>query len=121
MNSVLQQLYMQPAVRACVLGVDGIPAEEQSESVLYQFQRMLAHLQHGHMQYHVPREFWKTYKHWGQPVNVREQHDALEFFNSLIDQVDEAMHKAGQPKVMAQVFGGVFADQKVIKVCMCEG
>jgi ubiquitin C-terminal hydrolase len=117
MNAVLQQLFMQPAVRARILAIDNITEDQKSDNVLYQMQRMFAHLKHGHMQYYVPREFWKSYRHWGQPVNVREQQDALEFFNCLIDQLDEAIHKLSHPKVFADAFGGLFVDQKIIKVC----
>lgn len=54
---------------------------------------------------------------WGEPVNLREQHDALEFFNSLVDSLDEALKALGQPPVLSKVMGGSFADQKICKDC----
>ena len=30
---------------------------------------------------------WRTYKHWGASVNVREQQDVHEFLNCYIDTV----------------------------------
>eukprot|EP00042_Codosiga_hollandica_P058700 m.888901 g.888901 ORF g.888901 m.888901 type:complete len:2301 (-) comp59937_c0_seq1:245-7147(-) len=115
MNATLQQLFMQPFVRSRILAADCIAEEERAESVLYQIQRMFAHLSFGHMQYFVPKEFWKNYRHWGQPVNVREQQDALEFYNSLIDQLDEGLAKISQPRIFSEAFGGLFVDQKIIK------
>lgn len=57
------------------------------------------------------------YRLWGEPVNLREQHDALEFFNSLVDSLDEALKALGQPPVLSKVMGGSFADQKICKDC----
>lgn len=54
---------------------------------------------------------------WGEHVNLREQHDALEFFNCLVDNIDEGLKKVGQPKVVERVMGGSFEDQKICKDC----
>ena len=43
------------------------------------------------LQYYSPENFWKKFKLWGQPVNVREQQDAFDFFCNLTDQVDEQL------------------------------
>ena len=50
---------------------------------------MLGHLQESKLQYHEPERFWKVFKLWGQTVNIREQQDAFDFFQALIDQIDE--------------------------------
>ena len=54
---------------------------------------------------------------WGEPVNLREQHDALEFFNSLVDSLDEALKSLSQSALLEQHLGGSFADQKICKDC----
>ena len=54
---------------------------------------------------------------WGEPVNLREQHDALEFFNSLVDSLDEALKALGHPAMLSKVLGGSFADQKICQGC----
>jgi ubiquitin carboxyl-terminal hydrolase 9/24 len=54
---------------------------------------------------------------WGEPVNLREQHDALEFFNSLVDSSDEALKVLGHPTVLSKVLGGSFSDQKICQGC----
>lgn len=53
----------------------------------------------------------------GEPVNLREQHDALEFFNSLVDGLDEALKSLGYVPILTRVLGGSFADQKICKDC----
>ena len=54
---------------------------------------------------------------WGEPVNLREQHDALEFFNSLVDSLDEALKALHYTPIVGKVMGGTFADQKICKDC----
>ena len=58
-------------------------------SVFFQIQQVLGHLQESKLQYHEPERFWKVFKLWGQTVNIREQQDAFDFFQALIDQIDE--------------------------------
>lgn len=50
-------------------------------------------------------------------MNLREQHDAFEFFNTLVDSVDEGLKLYGAPAALSKVFGGSFADQKICKGC----
>lgn len=58
-----------------------------------------------------------VFRLWGEPVNLREQHDALEFFNSLVDSLDEALKALGHPAMLSKVLGGSFADQKICQGC----
>lgn len=50
-------------------------------------------------------------------MNLREQHDALEFFNSLVDTLDEALKALGHPSMLSRILGGSFADQKICQGC----
>lgn len=145
MNSVLQQLYMIESIREGILAVEGAatdpnedfsgeerpdheearPCEEGREEhrrdyhlgVLKQVQAVFGHLAASQLQYYVPRGFWRHFKLWGEPVNLREQHDALEFFNSLVDSLDEALKALGAPCLLAKALGGTFADQKICRGC----
>ncbi|XP_053404353.1 probable ubiquitin carboxyl-terminal hydrolase FAF-X isoform X2 [Mercenaria mercenaria] len=91
--------------------------KEYNLGILKQIQLIFGNLYASKLQYYVPRGFWKHFKLWGEPVNLREQHDALEFFNSLVDSVDEALKVLGQPTILQKVLGGSFADQKICKDC----
>ena len=50
-------------------------------------------------------------------MNLREQHDALEFFNTLVDNLDEGLKGLGKKTVLCKALGGSFADQKICKEC----
>ncbi|OWF40886.1 probable ubiquitin carboxyl-terminal hydrolase FAF-X isoform X2 [Mizuhopecten yessoensis] len=91
--------------------------KEYHQGVLKQIQLIFGHLATSKLQYYVPRGFWKHFRLWGEPVNLREQHDALEFFNSLVDSLDESLKALGQPTILSKVMGGSFADQKICKDC----
>ena len=53
----------------------------------------------------------------GEPVNLRDQHDAVEFLNTVVDSVDEALKALNLPQICSKVLGGTFADQKICKDC----
>ncbi|XP_062941292.1 probable ubiquitin carboxyl-terminal hydrolase FAF-X isoform X3 [Cynocephalus volans] len=91
--------------------------KEYNIGVLRHIQVIFGHLAASQLQYYVPRGFWKQFRLWGEPVNLREQHDALEFFNSLVDSLDEALKASGHPVMLSKVLGGSFADQKICQGC----
>lgn len=53
----------------------------------------------------------------GEPVNLREQQDAVEFFMSLVESLDEALKSLGLEQYMAKTLGGTYSDQKICKGC----
>ena len=70
MNAIFQQLYMQPTIRALVLKSPA-PGEKLDENVLFQIQRMFAHLAFSHARSFTPDGIWKSMKDLeGQPINV---------------------------------------------------
>ncbi|XP_067107993.1 ubiquitin carboxyl-terminal hydrolase 9X isoform X3 [Osmerus mordax] len=91
--------------------------KEYNIGVLRHLQVIFGHLAASRLQYYVPRGFWKQFRLWGEPVNLREQHDALEFFNSLVDSLDEALKALGHTSMLSKVLGGSFADQKICQGC----
>ncbi|XP_050400806.1 ubiquitin carboxyl-terminal hydrolase 24 isoform X1 [Patella vulgata] len=115
MNSVIQQLYMTPGVPEAVLAID--QDDPQEETVFYQMQQVFGHLMESRLQHHEPEKFWQVFKLWGQTINVREQQDAFDFFQALIDQVDEHMKRIGKDEIFKQKFQGIFSDQKICKDC----
>lgn len=85
--------------------------------VLSHVQAIFGHLSDSKLQFYVPNGFWKTFRLWGEPVNLREQHDAYEFFNTLVDNIDEGLKSAGVGTFSSNMLGGSFADQKICKQC----
>ncbi len=53
----------------------------------------------------------------GEPVVLREQQDAVEFLNTVVDSLDEALKTLNLPQICSKVLGGQFADQKICKDC----
>lgn len=85
--------------------------------ILKWLQVIFGHLACSQLQFYVPRGLWTHFRLQGEPLNLREQHDAVEFFVSLVDAVDEAQKALGQPLVMSGQLGGTFSDQKICKQC----
>lgn len=84
MNSVFQQLFMQPRIRALVLGAPAPPADELPDSVFGQLQAAFAAMALGLRPFHVPDGFWRAFKDYdGRPIDTREHQDAYEFFTRL--------------------------------------
>ncbi len=115
MNSVIQQLFLVPGVKEALLAIDDEDADE--ETLFFQFQMVIGHLQDSKLQYFVPDKFWRCLRLRGQPVNVREQQDSFEFFTHLVDSIDEHLHKMERDKLFHHVLGGVFSDQMICKEC----
>lgn len=91
--------------------------KDTHKKVLMQLQSIFGHLMEGKLQFHVPKGFWRDFRLWGERVNLREQHDAFEFFNCLVDSLDEGLKAYGSLSALARVLGGSFADQKICKGC----
>lgn len=96
-----------------------------SYSILPDLQTVFGHLQESKLQYYTPDTFWKNFKLYGQPINVREQRDALEFFNDLIDQVDEilkvffAKNEIGGLHTCTDTHTYVALSQTIDTTCVC--
>ena len=130
MNAVFQQLWMQPSLRDAVLSVDAVAEteEERRESVFHQFQMMFASLAASRVDHYAPRGFWRAFKDYdGEPINVREHQDGLEFFGRLQDQVDAEFKRAvaaasdADPRrvkgAMETAMGGKFVNQVISRSC----
>jgi ubiquitin C-terminal hydrolase len=91
-NSTVQQLFMVPAIRDVIFKIPSIQAmsnRDLNECMVYQLQSVLAQLQESERMYANLAGFAHAFKDWeGNPTNVREQMDAQEFFNLLLDRLD---------------------------------
>lgn len=143
MNSVLQQLYMVPSIRVGILSAEGAATDNDEDfsgetdclpndangsedgsgrknyhvGILKYVQAIFAHLGHSALQYYVPRGLWSHFKLQGEPVNLREQQDAVEFFMSLFESLDEGLKALGHNQLMGATLGGCFSDQKICQEC----
>ncbi|KAA0199343.1 hypothetical protein HAZT_HAZT009314 [Hyalella azteca] len=115
MNSVLQQLFLVPGVREDLLSIT--IRDNTETSLLYQLQTVFGHLLESELQFYEPRKFWESFRMDGQPVNIREQQDAFEFYTRLVEQVDECLKKRGIQRVFARRFEGLFSIQRLCQDC----
>jgi ubiquitin carboxyl-terminal hydrolase 9/24 len=90
---------------------------EYNINILKQLQAIFGHLASSKLQYYVPRGLWRHFKLQGEPVNLREQQDAVEFYMSLTDSVDEALKALGHEQIMHRTLVGIYSDQKICKGC----
>ena len=60
-------------------------------TILKQVQAIFGHLAYSKLQLYVPRGLWKHFRMHGEPVNLREQQDADEFFIRLKEAVEDAL------------------------------
>ncbi|VVC40180.1 Hypothetical protein CINCED_3A020619 [Cinara cedri] len=91
--------------------------KEYNVGILKQVQGIFGHLAFSKVQYYVPRGLWKHFKLQGEPVNLREQQDAVEFFMSLVESLDEALKALSQDQIMSKTLGGSYSDQKICQGC----
>ncbi|XP_030747882.1 probable ubiquitin carboxyl-terminal hydrolase FAF-X isoform X2 [Sitophilus oryzae] len=146
MNSVLQQLYMVDNIKEGILAAEGAATDPNEDftgeeridldidctddkncmddnrkdynvGILKQVQAIFGHLACSRLQYYVPKGLWRHFKLQGEPVNLREQQDAVEFFMSLVESLDEALKTLGQEQIMSKILGGSYSDQKICKGC----
>ena len=123
MNSVLQILYtfFSTQILSVDFENDMLNSEEApspiEDTIFGQLQNVFGHLVESKLKYYVPEKFWRCFRLFGQPVNVREQQDAFEFFTQIVDQVDEYLKEKEKPKIFSKKFEGVFSDQKICHGC----
>lgn len=87
-------------------------ARLEKESILYQLQRMFAHLQEGERKSFETRPFCYAYKDFeGNPINTSQQMDANEYYNRLFDSIESRLKGTAQEDLLKQIFGGRYANQ----------
>ncbi len=120
MNAVMQNLFMQPCIREVVLRAtpssEELTSAKPEDSAFFQVQRLFTYLNHSTLEYYNPLGFCKAFKDYdGQPIPLHEHQDGFEFFNRLVDQIDDDLAARQEPKVLSRTMGGTFAQQITTK------
>ncbi|OON23845.1 UBA/TS-N domain protein [Opisthorchis viverrini] len=118
MNAVLQQLFMQPGLPEAVLAITDTDNLEE-DNILLQTQRLFGHLLESQLEYYDPVGFWKSFRPWdtSEALNPHEQQDAFDFFQALIDQLDEELRKLRKEPFFQAIYQGIFLDSKFCDEC----
>ena len=107
----VQQLAMLRPLRAGLLRAP-LSCAGKHRGLLMELQRMLAALQESTRDTYDPVGFCRAFRDFdGQPLAPDEQKDAEEFLNELFSQLEPALEKGAEAKLLDTIFGGVRVEQ----------
>ena len=135
MNAMLQQFFMTPAFRYCLLMADdGVPVQNNAilqaeylrkpveelfdDNILHQMQRMFSFLEVTDRVEYNPHAFCFAFKDFqGLPVNVSIQQDAQEFLNMIFDKLENGLKATPFKSLLDNVYGGRVCTQLICSEC----
>eukprot|EP00817_Percolomonadidae_sp_ATCC50343_P006457 CAMPEP_0117422526 /NCGR_PEP_ID=MMETSP0758-20121206/3342_1 /TAXON_ID=63605 /ORGANISM="Percolomonas cosmopolitus, Strain AE-1 (ATCC 50343)" /LENGTH=1501 /DNA_ID=CAMNT_0005205187 /DNA_START=2374 /DNA_END=6876 /DNA_ORIENTATION=- len=112
MNALVQQLFMTEMFRNDLLHVEINPEVGEDHALVYELQRIFAHLDSSSRQCYHTLDFCKKYRNWdGTLMNVSEQQDAHEFFNLFFDKMENVLRSYDEIDLLKGVYGGFLVNQ----------
>jgi ubiquitin C-terminal hydrolase len=113
MNSTLQQLFHVKGFREGILAFEDAE-EDKEESLMYQLQRVFAHLQESDKAYFNPQGFCHALKNWdGEPTDVFVQQDVSDFLLMFFQQVEGMTQGTKCEEVLRHAFGGTLVHELI--------
>jgi ubiquitin carboxyl-terminal hydrolase 34 len=100
MNSMIQQLYMNPTFRWLLMRIDDQKEAEWTvdpkgnpvdDNFLHQIQRIFGYLERTTRLDFIPSAFCVAYKPFGEPVNIMMQQDVQEFVSMFFDRLESGI------------------------------
>jgi hypothetical protein len=116
----MQNLFMIPDFRKAIIEVEDRHHDKQTpeENVLFQLKCMFGGLMEVEKQYYNPKKFCKAFKDIdGSPIDPYVQKDVDEFFNMLMDRIENLIKGTKEEKIMNNLFQGVLANEFICKDC----
>ncbi len=101
MNSLLQILFLITPFRESILNTESIIEEK---NVLFQLKYVFNSLKYSESKFFNPIEFTKNFDN--EELNIREQMDIDEFFNLLIDKLENHLQKTKNKNLIKYFFQG---------------
>lgn len=117
MNAVLQQLFMIPGMCEYIQLIGSL---SKGKHLLFELDNIFMHLKKSNQEFYSPDNFWKNFRMWrsADSINIREQHDAFDFFISLTDQIDEYLQKELKKEpIFKSIFEGTYSNQFICQDC----
>jgi ubiquitin carboxyl-terminal hydrolase 34 len=117
MNSLLTQLFMNMTFRRFILKLD-VKEASGSQRLLFETQRLFAHMQNSFRKSADPRDFAACVKSLDKtPIDITVQMDADEFYNLLFDQWEAQLLKQEHKQQFRSFYGGQTLNQIKSKEC----
>ncbi|KAK0385828.1 hypothetical protein NLU13_7005 [Sarocladium strictum] len=117
LNSLVNQLFMNPRFRSFLLSVKG-NSRNKEPRLLNATKRLLSYLQESWHPWVDPEEFVSTLKTFEEtPIDVHSQMDVDEFYNLLFDQWEGEMDSSENKRQLRSFFGGQLVQQVKSKEC----
>jgi ubiquitin carboxyl-terminal hydrolase 34 len=117
LNSLVNQLYMNPRFRHFLLNANGDSSNKEPK-LLNATKRLLSYLQESWNAWVDPEEFVSTLKTFEEtPIDVHSQMDVDEFYNLLFDQWEGEMGSSEEKRQLRSFFGGQLVQQVKSKEC----
>ena len=120
MNSMMQQFFMLSDFRNTILETEDLNYDKvaKQDNLLYQLKLIFGALKMSQRQYYDPRLFCYSFKDYeGNPINVLEQMDVDEFFNNIMDKLENLIKSTRNAAIIKRVFGGVLSNELICKGC----
>jgi ubiquitin C-terminal hydrolase len=115
MNSLMQQFFMNDAFRDRLLAVK--KEETDESSMLYQLKTIFVNLLESEKSYYNPKSFCKVYKVDGEPMKTGVQMDVDEFFNMIMERIEQYLKGTNEEKMLNHLFGGEVVNQIISQEC----
>jgi ubiquitin C-terminal hydrolase len=120
MNSLLQQFFMMEDFRRGIMDAQAPMEAERSrqDNLLFQLQMMFGFLRTSQRQDYDTAPFCFSYKDESgkNPIDVRVQQDAQEFFNVFTDRIERLLKSTPYDRLLRNSFGGRLVNQMI-----CQG
>jgi ubiquitin carboxyl-terminal hydrolase 9/24 len=120
MNSMMQQFFMLTDFRNTILETEDVNYDKvaKQDNLLHQLKLIFGALSLSQRQYYDPRLFCYSFKDYeGNAINVLEQMDVDEFFNNILDKLENLIKSTKNAAIIKRVFGGVLSNELICKGC----
>ena len=110
MNSLLQILFLITSFRESILNTESIIEEK---NILFQLKYVFNSLKYNESKYFNPIKFTENFDN--EQLNIREQMDVDEFFNLLIDKLENQLQKTNNKNLIKYFFQGKIIDNLIFQ------
>ena len=114
MNSLMQQLFMNPPFRYGILSVPD-PEKKIRQSLIFQLKSMFGFLSESAKKYYETFPYCEAYG--GDDFSPYIQMDADEYFNILFDKLEKITKDTPQESLLKDIYGGALCNRVISKEC----